>query len=30
MTPKIEKGENKKNFYDEELMKVAVNKPIKK
>jgi hypothetical protein len=30
MILKIEIGENKKNFYVEELMKEAVNKPIKK
>jgi hypothetical protein len=30
MTLKIEIGENKKNFYVEELMKAAVNKLIKK
>lgn len=30
MTLKIEIGESKKNFYVEELMRAAVNKPIKK
>jgi len=30
MILKIGIGENKKNFYVEELMRAAVNKPIKK